>query len=149
MSFITLFSTIHGYYYIISTNIYLYTKNFQFQQNKQISNRPLEGVWIQMKFGAFCVLCFMFPFFLFSFLIPKEHTRGTQICQWVLCTVHGIHYSLNVHTFHWNSTVSGSHVLFTGPTNIFFAKTLIKNGSHGTIHIFKNYFVTVFSVFSF
>ena len=25
----------------------------------------------------------------------------------------------------------------------------IKNGSHGTIHIFKNYFVTVISVFSF
>ena len=25
----------------------------------------------------------------------------------------------------------------------------IKNGSHGTIHTFKNYFTTVFSVFSF
>ena len=25
----------------------------------------------------------------------------------------------------------------------------IKNGSHGTIHTFKNYFATVFSVFSF
>ena len=30
----------------------------------------------------------------------------------------------------------------------FFNKTFIKNGSHDTIHIFKNYFTTVFSVFS-
>ena len=28
----------------------------------------------------------------------------------------------------------------------FFNKTFIKNGSHDTIHTFKNYFVTVFSV---
>ena len=31
----------------------------------------------------------------------------------------------------------------------FFSKTFIKNGSYGTIHTFKNYFATVFSVFSF
>ena len=30
-----------------------------------------------------------------------------------------------------------------------FSNFFIKNGSHGTIHIFKNYFATVFSVFSF
>ena len=30
----------------------------------------------------------------------------------------------------------------------FFTQTFIKNGSHDTIHTFKNYFVTVFSVFS-
>ena len=29
-----------------------------------------------------------------------------------------------------------------------FINFFIKNGSHGTIHIFKNYFTTVFSVFS-
>ena len=28
----------------------------------------------------------------------------------------------------------------------FFNKTFIKNGSHNTIHIFKNYFITVFSI---
>ena len=32
-----------------------------------------------------------------------------------------------------------------GPTATLFRKK-IKNGSHGTIHIFKNYFATVFSV---
>ena len=39
-------------------------------------------------------------------------------------------------------------VLFIRPTNIFFSNFFIKNGSHITIHTFKNYFVTVFSVFS-
>ena len=43
----------------------------------------------------------------------------------------------------------GSHALFTGPTNLFFSKTFIKNGSHDTIYIFKNYFAIVFSIFSF
>ena len=31
----------------------------------------------------------------------------------------------------------------------FFSNFFIKNGSHSTIHTFKNYFATVFSVFSF
>ena len=41
------------------------------------------------------------------------------------------------------------HALFMGPTVTLFRKKNIKNGSHGTIHTFKNYFATVFSVFSF
>ena len=39
--------------------------------------------------------------------------------------------------------------LFTDPTNSTFYQLFIKNGSHSTIHTFKNYFATVFSVFSF
>ena len=31
----------------------------------------------------------------------------------------------------------------------FINKTFIKNWSHGIVHIFKNYFATVFSVFNF
>ena len=43
----------------------------------------------------------------------------------------------------------GSYALFTRFTNLFFFnKTFIKNGSHGTIHTFKNYFATLFSIFS-
>ena len=42
----------------------------------------------------------------------------------------------------------GSHALFTRTTNLFFNKTFIKNGSYGTIHTFKNYFATLFSIFS-
>ena len=34
------------------------------------------------------------------------------------------------------------------PQTSFFSNFFIKNESHGTIHIFKNYFATVFSVFN-
>ena len=43
---------------------------------------------------------------------------------------------------------SRSCALFMGPASTFFSKNNFKIGSHGTIHIFKNYFVIVFSVFS-
>ena len=36
-----------------------------------------------------------------------------------------------------------------GPVNTEFSKYNFKTESHGTIHIFKNYFVIVFSVISF
>ena len=39
--------------------------------------------------------------------------------------------------------------LFTHCSSTVHAFKNIKNGSHGTIHTFKNYFVTVFSIFSF
>ena len=35
------------------------------------------------------------------------------------------------------------------PQTSLFNNFLIKNGSHGTIHTFKNYFATIFSVFNF
>ena len=41
-----------------------------------------------------------------------------------------------------------SHVLFMKLINAFFNKFFIKIESNGTIHIFKNYFVTIFSVFN-
>ena len=40
------------------------------------------------------------------------------------------------------------YTLFMGPTTTLFRKKNIKNGSHNTIHTFKNYFATVFSIFS-
>ena len=47
---------------------------------------------------------------------------------------------------HYSGT---AHILFIGPAAILFRKKKIKNRSHGTIHTFKNYFATVFSVFNF
>jgi len=44
---------------------------------------------------------------------------------------------------------NGSHALFTGPAITEFSEFCFKNGSHGTIHVFKNYFATVFSAISF
>ena len=40
------------------------------------------------------------------------------------------------------------HAPFTDPQISFFSYFFIKNGSHDTIHIFKNYFITIFSVFN-
>ena len=45
---------------------------------------------------------------------------------------------------------SGSHALFMGPIGTLFKeKKNFKTGSYSIIHTFKNYFATVFSIFSF
>ena len=55
---------------------------------------------------------------------------------------------------HWNYLSAcvwffcGSHALFTGLASTDFNKFNFKTESHGTIHTFKNYFATVFLVFS-
>ena len=46
---------------------------------------------------------------------------------------------------HYSRTV---HELFIGPTTTLFKKQILKNRSHSTIHTFKIYFATVFSIFS-
>ena len=55
---------------------------------------------------------------------------------------------------HWNYLSAcvwffcGSHALFKGLASTDFNKFNFKTESHDTIHTFKNYFATVFSVFS-
>ena len=55
---------------------------------------------------------------------------------------------------HWNYLSAcvwffcGSHALFKGLASTDFSKFNFKTESHDTIHTFKNYFATVFSVFS-
>ena len=58
--------------------------------------------------------------------------------------------SVNSNRKCWLSAVNSAHMhcLRTHKFH-FFINFFIKNGSHITIHIFKNYFATVFSVFSF
>ena len=46
------------------------------------------------------------------------------------------------------ASVNGFVHCLQDPQISFFNKTFIKNGSHGTIHTFKNYFATMFLVFS-
>ena len=43
---------------------------------------------------------------------------------------------------------SKSRALFIGPTSTLLKKKNFKTGSHSTIHIFKNYFATIFLDFS-
>ena len=71
------------------------------------------------------VLRFVFFFFFFSFFFSRVSAFRRQISLFMHC-------SFIVH----------------GTYNYFIQKKNIKNGSHGTIHIFKNNFATVFSVFS-
>ena len=53
---------------------------------------------------------------------------------------------------HFSSAVAffcGSRALFTRPASMDFSKINFKTKSHDTIHTFKNYFATIFSIFSF
>ena len=108
-------------------------------------------------YTTFCYVCLFF-FFLFSF-----STKPFVVC---------IHFPLRsvdldpclsfvfVFFFFFGACVlkrtkfvvhvlfNTDHALFMGPTVTLFKKN-IKNGFHGTIHTFKNYFATAFSVFSF
>ena len=87
-----------------------------------------EGVWVYVtvcipRFAASTFSAFFFFFFL----------RVNSNLTWVHCSRTVYHCSCTVQ--HCSCTV---HVLKN-----------IKNGFHDTIYTFKNYFATVFSVFSF
>ena len=69
--------------------------------------------------GIICVWRFQFCIFLFFF----SHVSGRQISLFMYCS--------------------------RDPQPLYSEKKNIKNGSHNTIHTFKNYFATVFSIFSF
>ena len=68
--------------------------------------------------------------------------------------MHGLTMSLElfffffIHAFQRHYALfGGSCVLFTVPISTLLKKKL-KNGSYDTIYTFKNYFITIFSVFS-
>ena len=78
---------------------------------------------LDSTYSTFAFSHFTFPsFFFFIFFSPcmRFSFRGQCHCS---CTVHGTH-------------------------NHFIQKKNIKNGSHGNIYTFKNYFTTIFLVFS-
>ena len=78
-------------------------------------------------------------------LDPRSHSRF-QLFFLFFLRVFCFLRQLSLFT-HYNNTV---HALFMDPTTTLFRKKkFIKNGSHGTIYTFKNYFATVFLVFSF
>ena len=59
------------------------------------------------------------------------------------------HVNSNFTWVHCAETKITIHALFITVHNTVYILKNIKNGSHGTIHTFKNYFATVLSVFSF
>ena len=82
-----------------------------------------------------CVFCFFFFFFFFFFYAFYFRPGDNYHCSHVITLLFT----------HCSNTI---YALFIGPTTTLFKKN-IKNGSHGTIYTFKNYFATVFSVFNF
>ena len=82
--------------------------------------------------------------FLNKFIKKLEY----QVSVWILMTT----LSVYVFFFFLRSAVlsfsMGPIHYSRDPQTSFFIKNFIKNRSHGTIHTFKNYVATVFSVFS-
>ena len=124
-------------------------------EKKKKANAELK-MWIQIdtkvRFGLGLFMSafysFMFLPFFFFFLPEIGFTWGTDL------PVRPVHNAQDPLAF-WTSTHWFEVALFVGPMHYsqdpqtsFFTQTLFKNGSHSTIHIFKNYFVTVFSVFN-
>ena len=84
---------------------------------------------------------FAFGFYIYIYILLRSAPSRLS--------VHETHYLLT-------SKISGGQCFVVGPVHCsrdpktsFFTQTFIKNGSHDTIHTFKNYFVILFSVFSF
>ena len=101
---------------------------------KRSAYKPIYSVGLDTAFTALG-----FPFFWHVF---KEIVRLLFMhCSWIVATLFDF------------STIFSPLV---GPVNSardlqisFLATFFIKNGSHGTIHTFKNYFAIVFLIFSF
>ena len=109
---------------------------------KFFKNMLWQGLDTHFEF-CICILLFFFSFFLFFF---KPHFNGTWA---ITATVHALLMNNIRNIFDYSSVSSAlmycSRVLQTS----IFSHLFIKNGSHSTIYTFKNYFTTVFSVFSF
>ena len=95
----------------------------------------LVPIWIQRFSLYLAVRLPLFSFFFFFFFFTHFREGETKF------TVYET--NVTVHALFWYClcTVHGTHS--------YFIQKNIKNGSHSTIYTFKNYFVTVFSVFSF
>ena len=85
------------------------------------------------KFQPFLIFYFFFLFVTFS-----RHLLLHLASFWEACFA----------CFLTEVFFSGSRVLFTRPPSTIFSKKNFKIRSHGTIHTFKIYFITVFSIFS-
>ena len=105
------------------------------------SNKVL--VWIALIASAFkwsCVFIHFVLFFLFFFLFSRVF-GGMRLLFNEQC----MNSSRKCWLFQWTMI----RILFMDPQISFFINFFIKNGSHGTIYTFKNYFATVISVISF
>ena len=115
----------------LSLYIYIYIYQLLYYVVFKFVNRVL--VWIHV-----CVLtCLRFAFLIFFFFFSRIlEKRG-------YCSLNS---NRKCWLFYRKQCIS---VLFMDPQILLFSNFFIKNRSHGTIYTFKNYFATVFLVFSF
>ena len=99
----------------------------------------LVPVWI--RWICFPLLRFFFSFFFFFGTRNWRQRLLFMYCAWTVAEIFDFSTIFSTSVGLVYCSLDSQILLF----NNFF----IKNGSHGTIHLFKNYFVTVFSVFSF
>ena len=95
------------------------------------------SVWIHWSCVCVCDKLRFRSFFFFFFLF----SRVLEECGY--CSLNS---SRKCWLFNYEQCICA---LFMDLQIPLFSNFFIKNGSHGTIHTFKNYFTTVFSVFSF
>ena len=98
----------------------------------------VDQVCVWIAFAAFQFL--RFPFFLFSFF--------SRVFSPLAATVH-VRYMNSSRNFWPVFREQYIRALFTDPQISFFINFFIKNGSHGIIYTFKNYFATVISAINF
>ena len=89
-----------------------------------------------------CVCVFLF-FFFFSCILGQILLLRLLFmhCSWIVAAKFDLSNNFQ--------PISAHHALFTDPQISLFSNFFIKNGSYGTIYIFKNYFATVFFSFQF
>ena len=104
-------------------------------------SEAIGAVWIQLKLRLRFLDHVSFFFFLFLFLVFTRF--GVMRLLFMYCLLNSSH---KCWLFHSKQYI---HALFMDPQILLFSNFFIKNGFHGTIYTFKNYFTTVFSVFSF
>ena len=99
-------------------------------------------VWIAFSVCLDCVCCVSvsaFSFFFFFFSRVFSPLAATVYVRY-------INSNRNFWQFFYEQYI---RALFTEPQIPFFINFFIKNGSHSTIYIFKNYFTTVISAINF
>ena len=79
------------------------------------------------------------------------YPNGYLVSVWILLNVLRLAFMFcGTYTHDWKMCLSMDPVHCSwDPQTSFFSKIFIKNGFHGIIHTFKNYFATIFSVFNF
>ena len=107
-----------------------------------IEHLTRPNCFIKCVFGlAFAAFQFLrFPFFFLFFF--------SRVFYPLAATVH-VRYINSSRNFWPVFRKQYIRALFTDPQILFFINFFIKNGSHGTIYTFKNYFATVISAISF